>query len=469
MDKNGNGFSRREFLRAIGGTALGGIILSACGEKTPPAGSTSVGAALPGSGPPAGLGGRPAALPNGYRFFKIFTPKGPVLGPVSALTPGVMLNDRAEVVFYAPNKAGGYGLYELELDMDPSKPAIRRSREIIATGTVLADRRRVDNIVRADVNAQGSIAAVLGTEGDGRPETARQALSGVYVERERRGFTSVARYGQGIPGVDAKFGGHFGDIALNDNGQLLMVAHYMGKMQPQPGLFHLRDGANAPFQLVIEAEAAVPASKGIIQSFGLIDFDEDGGYVSQAFGDEPQRALQSLDRGDTDATHESFAVVGNVTAPRQSFNLAAASTRLVAPARKSGAVYMGPRVGARGVTALITHPDDATMVLWLGDVKVEETGQPSPGGGKVTAISAPVLGKDLLMYYLLYTEQALELCVSNGTERRVILRTGDRIDGQAIANIVHGYHSDQVDKDGRIVFYAELEKGGQAIVLGIPV
>lgn len=459
MNNDTGGTTRREFLKSMGGAALGGIILSACGDSSKIASAPELGSV--GDGLAGG-----AALPNGYRFFKITPPKGAALGAIDSLTPGIMLNDRGEIVFYAQNKADGFGLYELTLDLGQSTPAIERSRVIISTGTVLGDGRRVDNIVRADINAQGSIATVFATEGDGTAATARQAISGVYLERGKEEFSPVARFGQGIEGVDARFGGHFGDIALNDNDQLLMAAHYMGDQSPRPGLFHL--GAKNAFRLVVNAGAAVPTSQGVIQTFGLVDFNEDGGFVSQTFGDDPQRALRSLEQGDTGATQESFAVVGNVNAP-QTFNLAAASTRLAAPVKKSGEVYMGPRVGPRGMTALVTHPSDDTAALWLGEQRVEATGQPSPGGAPVTSISAPVLGKDLLMYYLVSTDRALELCVSNGKERRTILSSGESIGNQRIANIVHGYHSRQVDKSGRIVFFAEFDNGEQAIVLGMPV
>lgn len=468
MSEQNPGKTRREFLKTMGGAALGGVFLSGCSDDPP------------GSGPPGG-GGRlnaasPGALPNGFRFSSVYRPGGETLGGVSGLTPGILLNDLGEILFYAPNRAEGYGLYELSLDLGSEKPAIRSSREMLSTGNVLDDGRRVDNIVRADVNAQGDVALVLATETNGEPEKVREGIAGVYLERAKQQMLSIAAYGQEVTGGDGRtLGGHFGDLSLNDQGQLLMVAHYTEGQLPQPGLFHVptpRDtlqSGPSTFGLVIDAGDAVPTTRGVVQSFGLVDFDEDGGYVSQLFGDEPQRALQSLGAGDTSATQESFAVVGNVSQPPDSFTLSAAPSRFEAPVKKQGEVFMGVRVAGRGLTALITHPDDENMILWHGDTPVERTGQASPDGEPVVAISAPVLGRDQLMYYLLHTEKSMQLCVSNGSERRVILRSGDTVSGQRIRRIVHGYHSDQVDKDGRIVLFAEFESGEQAIVLGVPV
>jgi len=92
-----------------------------------------------------------------------------------------------------------------------------------------------------------------------------------------------------------------------------------------------------------------------------------------------------------------------------------------------------------------------------------------------------VLGPDGLLYYLLITQQGLELCVTDGRNRRTILARGDTIGGLRVDAIMHAFHSDQADTAGRIAFTVEFDTspgsrfgsgantGPRAIVVGIPV
>ena len=88
---------------------------------------------------------------------------------------------------------------------------------------------------------------------------------------------------------------------------------------------------------------------------------------------------------------------------------------------------------------------------------------------QIGGVSTSVLGPDGLLYYLLITQQGLELCVSNGQDRRTILARGDVINRLRADAIMHAFHSDQADSAGRIVFTVEFETGPRAIVVGIPV
>src|SRR5438067_13540298 len=95
--------SRRDFLGFLG-AALGGMTLAA-GD----AGAQESGGAGAGRPEAAALAAGP--LPNGYRFFSIFTPDGQThgLNQVRHVTGGVMINDHSEIVFHAPNNSGRHG------------------------------------------------------------------------------------------------------------------------------------------------------------------------------------------------------------------------------------------------------------------------------------------------------------------------------------------------------------------------
>ena len=90
------GQNRREFIGALGG-ALGIALVSDPIELASAAGK--------GGG---GKGGRGRSrIPSGYVFHRVFTAGQhlPGLDDIAEILPGVMINDRSEIIFHATTKA----------------------------------------------------------------------------------------------------------------------------------------------------------------------------------------------------------------------------------------------------------------------------------------------------------------------------------------------------------------------------
>ena len=148
-----------------------------------------------------------------------------------------------------------------------------------------------------------------------------------------------------------------------------------------------------------------------------------------------------------------------------------------------GRALVGPRVHKDGTAATVVHRSSRRLELHR-HVKREEalslvrSGGPAgllaqtggrSGGVEVETISAPVFGPGGLLFYRVIGARAMQLLVTSDDERRAILETGDRIDGERAKVFNVGWHTDQVDSSGRLAFQAELDDGRTAIVVGTPV
>jgi hypothetical protein len=455
-DPRRTGSSRRDFLKLMSG-ALGGVVLAQGGIASGAEGKGR----HPGPGTP---------LPNGYRFYRIFTPG---TGDINELAHGaVMMNDNSEIVFFAQNGAGATGAYELTMNYAGPVPAIASMRRIVALGDVLADGRRVDRIYGGDTNRHGSFATVIGTDND---------VSGVYLERNKGGLQPLIRWLDPIPGAGGHYGANFGDLDLHDGDDVLLTAHFSSDDDPDPqlGLFHL-PGAQASNlgRVVLRTGDLIPGMDAVITDLGLLDRHDSGNFVIQAYGEmlrreRPHPPFVPPGRGNHRGLlvqPPSLVIQGNVhqDAVHSRVLTASQSLRVVHP-QMAGETYMGPRIGPANDVALTTHLDPTTHLLsYLGQPVVRSNGR-SPGGEQILGIGAPVVGVNGLMVCLVIVQKGMELILTNGYAHRTILRYGDRIDGQTVSAIIHGFHSDQMDAAGRIVFTAEFEANAPSVVLGIPV
>jgi len=160
-----------------------------------------------------------------------------------------------------------------------------------------------------------------------------------------------------------------------------------------------------------------------------------------------------------------------------------------------GESIIAPRVGADGRTALVTH--NPASIPGVGPLDLQRLtvfeanghcSQVAVAGDledvyEVAAFSAPVVSSE---GRLIYEAEALV----DGTTRLIvrdtgtnatatILQSGDKVEEWKITEIHHGYHSAQVDVEGRLAFAAEFLKDPSAdptnpkniyssIVVGIP-
>lgn len=441
--------NRRDFIKALGG-ALGAGMLTAAG-----AGKVHSQTA----GPP---------LPSAYTFIKLLS-TGDALssGLTLDLLPGpVMVNATGKAVFYAKDSGGAMGLYELDINNPGEVRKVTRQGDELSNGDI------VDSIDSADSNHKGSIAVLAVNQ--------QEHISAVYLEREAGGLEPAAWFNQAIPGSGRRFGAVFSDLDLHGDDDILLVSHFSteGQGSGQVGLFRLAQGeVNQDASLLLSTPALVHGQKGNVSSLGLIHANHGGDYVLQAFTNNGQ-PVTSLDHGsqeqDAPNTQGSVLLTGSARKPMSQGYAALAWPQFPKPGGPpaSGEIVYGPRISSDGTPAYVVHvgPDRLSMVI--NNRTVISSGDLAPGGWAVTSMSPPMTGPNGLYYFNLlgYTNQnVFELLVSNGTEAKVILAMLDQVDDRRIINLLWGFHTDQVDDQGRLVFVAEWDdQKTQSLMLAVP-
>ncbi len=448
--------SRRGFLKTAGTATLGAFVLSACGREA------SDGFAASASTP----------LPSGFRFYPIDPTGIDGLPGDLELSPLVMLNNVGQLLMYA-SFGERYGLFEVPLDLGGGAPDVGRARVALQTGTELADGRRVDSIDSVDFNDDGTIAAVIGTDGEINTDRLPLMAPGVYLSREQSDFEYRAGLGDPAPDNGGTLGGVFGDLALGNNDNLLITAMFSDRDPSSTasvdtvfsGLFYLPSATLSEGRDLINSSSTLSGTNGNVSQFGIVDVNSGGDFVAQAFVDNRDQALSAMLAGTDDPSAGSFVIGGSTGGARGTFGIVRPTA---AKAATPGDIYFGPRVALDGRRAIVEHFSDDDAVLYLGDDVVARTGDSSPKGQVIKGLSAPVMGPDGLLFYLLTLEDGFELCVTNGSSQATVLSSGDRLGGKRIVTAAHGYHSDQADSEARIVFYGEFDDGSEAIIVGVP-
>ena len=239
--------------------------------------------------------------------------------------------------------------------------------------------------------------------------------------------------------------------------------------------------------MVLKTGDMIPQSNDTFGALGLIGINGAGDYVVQAYGQL---------RDDLDGAfipQPSALINGNVSATVEAATLLCASAGLQgAQPEFTGDTVMGPRIGPDNVVAQVLHPTQASHALIVrnanGSQVVVQDAALSTGGDIVVGISAPIVAKNGLCYYQAFTDTGvvtgttaspgMELSVSNGSVQKTLLTRGDTINNQTPPLIAFwsGFHSDQIDNAGRVVFMAEFgDNAGvtsevtTSLVVGIPV
>lgn len=441
--------SRRDFLK-LSGTALGCALLGSaygCGD--------------------GGGGGGSDPLPNGYRFYRIYSPGDLGLFPeVTGLSPQVLLNERGQVFFSGQTEAGDFGFYSLTLDLADT-PRIGDARRILLEGTVGPDGRIIDTLTAVDVDDDGTVAGVLAFEMQGNTDES----PGAVVTDRGAGLEVLVNYNDELPGNQGAYGGDFGDIDI-EGGDLMVVARYGGDGLDAEGLFFLPGAAADQASIVLNTGDEIPEANGTIEGLGLVDLDDNGSYVVQAFGDDPLRppaARQARQSG-------GVLFQGNVNLPRQQNVLLSAcpSLELSRSALARSAVPVvgdnlyGPRIGGAEVTSWVTQLED-DLRLYRNDTVIAQSGALSPGGAVIRTLIPGVVNGGGLTFFQLITERGIELCANDGDRSALLLQRGDRVDGRRVDTLALGFHNNQADDLGRIVCYCQFANGQEALLLGVPV
>jgi hypothetical protein len=231
----------------------------------------------------------------------------------------------------------------------------------------------------------------------------------------------------------------------------MVVARYGGDGLDAEGLFFL-PGAEAPqARIVLNTGDEIPEANGTLEGLGLVDLDENGAYVMQAYGDDPLRpraARQARQSG-------GVLFQGNVNQPREQNLLLSAcpSLELSRSARARSTVPIvgdnlyGPRIGGAEVTSYVTQLED-DLKLYRNDSIIAQSGALSPGGSVIRTLIPGVVNGGGLTFFQLITERGIELCANDGTRSALLLQRGDLVEGRRLDTLALGFHNNQADDQG---------------------
>jgi hypothetical protein len=459
---------RRDFFKSLGVTLGGATLAASCGDGDGPSGPST-------------------PFANAYRFYPVKSSNSalPGGGSVRRFRLDVTIDGRGDLLYGVIDANDRPGIYGLRLSFSGSQPPVAGAeRKLIREGDVLPDGHHVLELHSYDVNAEG--ACVISVEVD----TDITLPNGDAYGQEiiYRGFqeSSLAPlvFDGFVTSDGHTFEGHFGDIDTHTGHDILLVAHYLHKHSDSErvpdndapddrhlqGIFLLPAGNPGQARLVVNIEDLV-ADGEVVAGFGLVDLHDGGHFVAQA---HPARTTDSTGalRADADIGlgtrivkgHTSRRRASPITSPRPS-----ARTALLGAAM--GDSTYGPRLGPDQRTAFVLHTTDTSMALYYHGLRVVETGERSGAGNLVSNMSPPVFGPDGEIYYVLITTAGHELYVGNGEHSALLLKSGDRLAGDAreVALIALGQTTEQVDPEGRLAFIATFTDETAALVVGIPV
>jgi len=314
-------------------------------------------------------------------------------------------------------------------------------------------------------------------------------------------WTRAIAFGDPVPDGSSLYGGDFGDVAIDDDQNLLLAAattrspdDSVSGFAGSQALISTSLGAITTGRVLLQTGDMLPFGSAVVESIGLIDLAPRNAFAAQITA---RRVGPSATRSGT------ALIVGNTQLELGQQGIVAASPELMPPELAfqrnitSGETYFGPRVDSLRDVAFVTH--DGTFETSIGSNAIETLGYYSRGAARqlrntqlsasndeVLSFGAPCMGSTGFMYGTeMLGSGKTRLFVSNGVNSNILLRSGeDRIPGRnpdgdlVVTEILLGQHSNQVDKFGNIVFTAEFMKRPDrsavqddfitALVIGIP-
>jgi hypothetical protein len=508
--------SRRGFLKQMG-VALGGVALTGGGAVSPLFGQTP--------------------LPSGYSFYRVWTAGVPVINgipnPVGGLGAAVMLGSfqaegkpQSEVIyFHGTTTKAVQALFRALMDYSGPKPAVKNLYVEVAEG---------DSLTKVDGVPSNELPLVVGTLGIGSANSSAhyattitvndygsannanysvpaKTAPGVYLLDPQFGWSKVARMGDTVPDSPdgTQYGGIFGDVLLNEDDTVDFVAATTDMpssaglgasalRSPVPwatathALIHGSSSSLDDSYVVLKTGDRLPGTAAVVESIGLFNAIHREFFVAQVNA----RRLDILNALPGTAVVRGRLQPGG--ADRLDLELLTGSPGLFAngvpthPDTLLGETFFGPRIGFEGLTAIVTH--DSRSVRSGGSLDLQRLSTWGRRGRELifragdvnantaTAVGGPVVSPTTGLTYVIrvLADGSTELVVVNqDNEEKVILRSGDEVQGYPITEILHGYHPAQVDPQGRVAFAAEFltdPKNPQAagsviscLVVGIPI
>jgi hypothetical protein len=460
-------------------------------------------------------------MPNSYKFYRVLTADeggsfgglpnrlGDISGSVMMATPP-SAGAIGHVYLHGterPQFGSNAGLFDVAIDFGRTPPVVLHVATIALEGsTLLFDGGHI-TISHIGTGASNTFGQYVTTMEAADPSgTIKVANSpGVYLFQPTsfRGgsWSRIIRFGDPVPDGSSLYGGDFGDVALDDDENLLLAAattqspsDSVSGFAGSQALISTSLGAPARGRVLLQTGDMLPFGSAVVESVGLIDLALRNAFAAQI----------TARRVDPSATRSATALlVGDTRAELAQQGIVAASPELMSPDLASqrniisGETFFGPRVDPLQDVAFVTH--DGTFQPSIGSNANETLGYYSGGSARrlqntqigassdqVLAVGAPCIGSTGLMYGTqMMGDGRTQLFISDGVNSRIVLRSGeDRIPGRApsgelrVTEILFGQHSTQVDALGRLAFTAEFVKNPSlpptsdnvmtALVIGIP-
>ncbi len=481
--------SRRDFVKAIGG-ALGGISLLAR--------SGTAAQAL-------------ASLPSGYRFYRILTAGQDGTGLfnfVGSMTGSMMMASPLSggpgyIYLHGQTRGGANALFQINVNYDASPPVVTQTLPVATETLTIAINGSPLTIEHIGVGASNALGEYVTTmQPSGAQNIATAPGLFLYTPGTSAGsWRRVITFADQAPD-GSYYGGDFGDVAVDDDENLLLVAattHAPAAAESgfsgSQALVSTSLAGGTQGRVVFRTGDLLPYVPAAVRSIGLVDLASNNSFAAQVTANNFQRSSRP----------GTALVVGNTQRSMAEHRLVAASPSVLPPQLasllnvSSGDTYMGARVDPQQDLGFVTHM--APFEPSIGGNDIQELGyfsrrlrrlgrtQPlSIASDDVVSYNAPCISDTGLVFETeLLGDGTNQLTVSDGSSSNVLLRSGDQVPGVSpagplsITEIFFGQHATQVDRFGRLAFTAEFQISSDpnlamtpanyitALVVGIPV
>ncbi len=437
-------------------------------------------------------------MPNSYKFYRVITANegnsfgafpnwlGNITGSVMMVPPSgsdigyLYVHGTINPRFGPP----AHAIFAITIHFGVTPPVVVLVRPLATEGTtIFADGRNIPlgHIGTGACNSLGEYVTTFALN-DSSNSIAIENSPGVYLFRPggiQGTWSRLIGFADEAPD-GSLYGGDFGDVAVDDNENLLLVAattqspsNKVSGFSGSQALIATSYSRQGGGRVVLQTGDLLPSSSATIESVGIVDLAADHAFAAQVSARLP---------GPNVTRSGTALIVGNTQAAASGRRTVAASPELISVDQASrlritsGHTFFGPRVDPQQDVAYVTHVGDFQQSIGSNNAEIlgyysrgsshllRQT-QAGASSSQVIGLGAPCIDSTGLMYGTeLMGDGTMRLFISDGQNSEVVLNSGDPVTGlpdrlfsQAlpITEILFGQHSTQVDTFGRIAFAAE--------------